>query len=699
MEIEHPTLEELLAEAAFARRLALALTGDAAEADDLVQEALAAGAARRPEIRRTARGWIAGTIRNLVRSGRRAAGRRRRREAVAARPEALPSAAENAARAEVLERVARAVRALDEPCRSAVLHRYYDGLPPREIARRTGVPLTTVKSRLRRGLAALRSRLDSGVGGRRRWSALLLPIASGATKGKAAAAAGVGVMAGKKTVAIAAVLFAVAGGLLWFGPGGRHRDRPAEPSSVAATPADAAAPASEEGSDPSESPVVAAGAREQEARLRGRVVGPTGVPVAGASLRLRPPSPADDGIVHVITAYADEGGRFSLPLLPEGELKVDHPAYVPRVLSVAGLGPDTEILLDAGLAVTGRVAFPGDRPVPGVRISAQGRHTRTGEDGRYRLTGLRPGRVSVECEVAGAVAANAGDEDVDFTPRSHVIRVRATDEAGRPLDEAHCSIWWQADGSRHGFTGSLDTENGDVLDVPATRVGITVSSPGLAEGVRVLEIDGTPRLHEVRLVLSPAPAPGRLEIHAAREDGRPLRRAWVWVWNEAYSPAGAYADAVELSPEGVATLDDLPPGPRTVEVAGTDVFSRDGYVLAAKAEVEVRSGETTEVVLTLPVGGRVRVTVRDDEGETVVPGRIDLLDDEGRRVWTCFLQDLEGDGFTTALERPLPALIGRPVPPGLYRVRVRRDGADPVVGEPFPIHAGETAEVSLRVSE
>ena len=52
-----------------------------------------------------------------------------------------------------------AVLALAEPYRSAVLLRYYEELPPRAIARRLGVPVETVRTRVKRGVELIRMRL------------------------------------------------------------------------------------------------------------------------------------------------------------------------------------------------------------------------------------------------------------------------------------------------------------------------------------------------------------------------------------------------------------------------------------------------------------------------------------------------------------------------------------------------------------
>jgi hypothetical protein len=70
------------------------------------------------------------------------------------------------------------VRSLDEPYREAILLRYFEGMAPRDIAKSRGVPIDTVRSHLRRGLAKLRERLDASHGGdRRAWCVALIPFA------------------------------------------------------------------------------------------------------------------------------------------------------------------------------------------------------------------------------------------------------------------------------------------------------------------------------------------------------------------------------------------------------------------------------------------------------------------------------------------------------------------------------------------
>jgi len=107
------------------------------------------------------RNWLGKVLRNFVKLRRRREDSTSRRERIAARPEvrdATEEPGEVVARADLQQRIMAAVVELDEPYRSALLLRYMDELSAEEIARRQGVPSSTVRNRIRRGLAMLRRR-------------------------------------------------------------------------------------------------------------------------------------------------------------------------------------------------------------------------------------------------------------------------------------------------------------------------------------------------------------------------------------------------------------------------------------------------------------------------------------------------------------------------------------------------------------
>jgi RNA polymerase sigma-70 factor (ECF subfamily) len=156
---------EVATHAAFVRRLAVHLLREGADADDASQETLARALEHPPRPGPGVHGWFATVLRNVVRRGRRDAIHRGRREQVVARPLAGASGDDAAGREEILRVVTDAIRALDLRSREVVLLRHYEDLPPREIAARLGVPVETVKSRLKRAHEHLRARLDEDRGG------------------------------------------------------------------------------------------------------------------------------------------------------------------------------------------------------------------------------------------------------------------------------------------------------------------------------------------------------------------------------------------------------------------------------------------------------------------------------------------------------------------------------------------------------
>ena len=144
-------------------RLAYTLTGSRADAEDAVQDALARALPRWDRI--SAADDVDAYVRRMVVNAHTSWWRRwRRRETpvaevrevrsteVAAGPETFPAADERRA-------IWQACQRLPEAQRTAVVLRYYEQLDYAEIAALTRVAEGTVRSRVSRGLAALRSDL------------------------------------------------------------------------------------------------------------------------------------------------------------------------------------------------------------------------------------------------------------------------------------------------------------------------------------------------------------------------------------------------------------------------------------------------------------------------------------------------------------------------------------------------------------
>ena len=122
--------------------------------------------------------WLSGITRNHARQQVRGQQRRTRRERAAATPEGQPPD-DSIERIDLLRHLLDQVRGLDEPYRSTILLRFFDGLSAKEVARRQGVPHATVRTRLHRGIEQLRQRMDDVTeGGRQAWVVPLIPFVS-----------------------------------------------------------------------------------------------------------------------------------------------------------------------------------------------------------------------------------------------------------------------------------------------------------------------------------------------------------------------------------------------------------------------------------------------------------------------------------------------------------------------------------------
>jgi RNA polymerase sigma factor (sigma-70 family) len=168
-------IEFMLADLRWTRRLAASLARDEAEADDLWSETWSAAGREHKKVQR---GWIATTMRNVVRMRRRAEMRRLIREAATANlAVAPPTPEELLARVQLQRLLAELVTGLSEPYRTTLLLHHVEDLAPVEIARRLAIPAGTVRWRLKVAHDELRDRLIARSGGDRdAWRLALLPL-------------------------------------------------------------------------------------------------------------------------------------------------------------------------------------------------------------------------------------------------------------------------------------------------------------------------------------------------------------------------------------------------------------------------------------------------------------------------------------------------------------------------------------------
>ena len=313
---------EVLAELGWLRDLAQQLAGQG-EADDLVQDVAVAALAAPPGPFARPRAWLATVLRNIAASGARKRRARSQHEAAAARAEGTAGTDELVQRAERQRELVDSVLRLDAPFRDVVLQRFFDGLPPRAIAARAGVPVATIHSRLQRALRRLRAELEARYGRGEQWLAAFAPLLDAPAAAGAAATVGtagtVGVILMQaKTVVVAAALFCGAAAL-YFVSGGGATDSKAPVSAAAregpggrsgaSSPASAAAAAPLERRDAGQAPEAeATGAAEAAVEVAGTVFDAVGMRCAGVPIALR----GAQGTL----ATSDVGGKFTVRVPP-----------------------------------------------------------------------------------------------------------------------------------------------------------------------------------------------------------------------------------------------------------------------------------------------------------------------------------------------------------------------------------------------
>jgi RNA polymerase sigma-70 factor (ECF subfamily) len=474
-----PDLDALLRDTSFVRRLALALVRDPDAADDVAQDAMVIALERPPRDERSVRGWIASVVRSRAIERARRASSRTRHEAAAPPPDPVPTPDEIVARMETSRRVAEAVATLEEPYRTVIYLRYVDALEPRAIAQRLDVPVATVKTRLRRGLALLRERLDGEYGTREAWSALLLPLVPSSTS--TTVVTGVFAMSAALKIACSLVACAAIAWLVW-----PERTRRAHE-----TVSTVARPEETQLADPGANSTARAGAGESASAAVplvaenvpadahfAVVLDERRFPVAGARVRLHVRGLGDEEAV----TGADGRARFALgakfePSKQRASLlawdangRVAATDCQTRWQAAASIG-DTEkrtlgvLVLSVGASLVVRAA-DDDGPAAGTAILLELGERRaivfdavTGSDGRARFERLPALAVTVSASGAGMVGREAtvlaAGRETELTVRlvsARRVDVRVVDgETKRPVPNARVSVGESIDVTHDGF--------------------------------------------------------------------------------------------------------------------------------------------------------------------------------------------------------------------------------------------------------
>jgi RNA polymerase sigma-70 factor (ECF subfamily) len=150
--------------------LAYRIVGDRARAEDITQEAFLSlwrSGARYDRARGSVRTWLLGIVRNraidLLRRDVQQAPRVAFEEEVSEQPSAREETDAEALRREAAREIRGALKVLPSDQLRVIELAYFGGLTHSEIAQMLGMPLGTVKGRMRLGIEKIRTQLAEGV--------------------------------------------------------------------------------------------------------------------------------------------------------------------------------------------------------------------------------------------------------------------------------------------------------------------------------------------------------------------------------------------------------------------------------------------------------------------------------------------------------------------------------------------------------
>lgn len=667
--------DELLHHDAFLRAVASRLVA-ADDVDDLVQSTWLATAEQGPARSGRIRAWLATVARNLGGKMRRGTERRRRRETAAGAVQATalgaPTPAEFAEREQLRRAVADAILALDDASRDAVLLRWYEGLSSREAAARLGVPVETLRTRLKRAHAKLRTTLDARYGRRATWAALAGPgaVDAVASIGKTVFGALMTTTQTKFAATLGVICAALLGVIVAvFGPW-RGSDGPPPVRGDGGDPLAIAPPASSRPTTDDASSLVAAASRRIASRpfvepkdqeepavaavapsgLRLEVHYSDGSPAAGIGVSARP-----EGLPEIAGRLESTDGLglwTSLAAPGYWLLRLDRTVGFRRVFVKPLETTVCTWLLEPGPTLEGETVDGRGRPVAGAEIVlASGPNAlfiaaKSDASGRFRVRDVAPD-LSVSARGAGfapSEGALVGGGAGTTVWRVLVLNTGGAAVEGRVVDAAGAAIVGATveatamtpDGAVVDFQrgtaavrGATDAEGRFRLEsLPDGQIRITTHASGFAVSTLDTELppEGTER---VSILLRRG---ARLTGRAKGFEGKD-----TWIHVRGISRATLVGRVAE---DGSFTVEDVPPG-------SAKALWTDGGQVLATAELEFEAGGITRweptVTTEATIKGRVvdaaglplpglQVSVHRRFGKTFVMRAVGRTDPEGRFV-------------------------------------------------------------------
>ncbi|QDV08629.1 Nickel uptake substrate-specific transmembrane region [Planctomycetes bacterium Poly30] len=393
--------------------------------------------------------------------------------------------------------------------------------------------------------------------------------------------------------------------------------------------------------------------------VHGRVVNEKGEPVPGTTVTALGREFFGNPTEDLREAETGEDGRFELAGVTPGKVwvRAEHDDYQGKLGKPFDLGASErfhaeDIVLDRGLVLSGKVAFPDGRPVSGAMVKADpdlgenaagspvdprsfagaGNDARTDETGAFEIAGLGEGPWAVTVEYDAKEGAqpeepgrwtafqslvHAPAANLEFTLNPPVrFRGSVLNSAGEPLTsfevkgERSGSQWYMPPSETR--TRTFEPEDGRFVfaDLRSGDWTFTVEAEGMArsEKARVT----LPSTEESTFTLF---APIRLAGRVVDPNGLPVPGAEIAKELEGQESIQAMQGlgdwpSTHSDGEGLFALENIAPG------AGSIVAKKDGWAASEGHAYELAEGEAREeIVLVMRRGGTISGEVFGADGE------------------------------------------------------------------------------------
>jgi RNA polymerase sigma factor (sigma-70 family) len=401
-----------------------------------------------------------------------------------------------------------------------------------------------------------------------------------------------------------------------------------------------------------------------------------------------------------------------------GDLPVERGLTISGSVRSGGLpvGAGVEIEANAQPRESARYTLVASNALPMQLGLWQGRlehsilRTRTADDGTFRFVGLAPREYGLEVRQASDTRAGVGRYPrIELTlqaPQSGVVlehvppvvELLVTVEGRAPTDA-------ELEGVIVELTTSSPLSSGADLDLtrssrgygriqlvagvpyelrvrPGRHAGQTLSLPPFASGEQ----------RTVTLDLQPDRGRSTLAVRLLTERSEELPHARIGLEDRAAAPSAIEWVDLRRSPEGKFVLEHSPGSYRVhVQPSTSGWLANTTLHRTAVVEVDLAAGKTLELDVQLSLGGRMRLTAKDEHGGPV-RAEVELRDESGAKISTDFYcPSGEGTVFRCGgclcEQGPNDHL---PLPPGRYELRLSAEG---FVRETLTLDlvAGETA--------